>query len=168
MWPGIEPVDRLSCRDLNLLASAAISPYGGGFGIEYYPTLESKAAYIFFHIATSHIFQNGNKRTAVLTLDQFLAANSVYLMVSNSTMEKLAEETASYNQRGESKDQTLQHLTETIAKESVPYSNIRRASERHYRSLLRLRKLIRADRRNQQGVIPLQALRAGVLMRHEM
>jgi prophage maintenance system killer protein len=166
-WPGLEPVERLSCRDLNLLASAASSPYVGGFGIEYYPTLEAKAAYLFFHIATSHIFQNGNKRTAVLVLDQFLSANSVYLMISNPAMEKLAESTADYNERGEAREALLKRIQTSIEKQSTKYARIRKFSERDYRELLRFRKAIREDLRNKYGAEPVQARRNGIRMPHD-
>jgi len=165
-WPGLEPVEQLTCRDLNLLASAASSPYEGGFGIEYYPSLEAKAAYLFFHIATSHIFQNGNKRTAVLALDQFLAANSVYLVIANPTMEKLAESTADYNERGESRQSVLGRLQTTISQESFPYARIRHISETRYRSMLRFRRDIREDYRNEKGAEPRQAIRKGIRMPH--
>ncbi|WP_158792586.1 type II toxin-antitoxin system death-on-curing family toxin [Granulicella sp. L60] len=150
-----------------MLASAASSPYEGGFGIEYYPTLEAKAAYLFFHIATSHIFQNGNKRTAVLALDQFLSANSVYLMISNPDMEKLAESTADYNERGEPRDALLERLQSTIAKQSIKYGALRKFSNKGYRSILRFRKAIREDSRNQAGAEPRQAIRKSIRMPHD-
>jgi death-on-curing protein len=166
IWPGLEPVERLTCRDLNLLASAASSPYESGFGIEYYPSLEAKAAYLFFHIATSHIFQNGNKRTAVLALDQFLSANSVYLMISNPDMEKLAESTADYNERREPREILLSRLQSTITKQSISYGVLRNFSNKGYRRVLKSRKAIREDWRNQTGVEPRQAIRKGIRMPH--
>jgi prophage maintenance system killer protein len=71
-WPGIEPVGRGTCINVNLLYSAAAQPYQHCFGCELYPTLAAKSAYLFVHIATGHIFSNGNKRTAALCLDAFL------------------------------------------------------------------------------------------------
>jgi prophage maintenance system killer protein len=75
-FPGLEPVHPHDCLDRNLLESAAEQPFQGGFGVDYfYPTIYDKAACLFFSIAGGHIFGNGNKRTGVLALDQFLWAN---------------------------------------------------------------------------------------------
>jgi death-on-curing protein len=83
IWPGTEPVYPHDCLDQNLLASAAVQPFQSGFGMDFYPTVSDKAACLFFSLAGGHIFSNGNKRTAVLALDQFLIANSIYLVLSN-------------------------------------------------------------------------------------
>jgi len=139
----------------------------GGFGMkEYYPTLEAKAAYIFFHIATSHIFENGNKRTAVLALDQFLQANSVYLLLDNDEMQKLAVKTASYRERGESKDIAMARLIKAIRTKSIRFSYIREGNESQYRQLLKARRAIREDPRNLRGAMPQQAVLLGVDIRH--
>jgi death on curing protein len=168
-WPGQEPVEKFTCRDLNLLASAATQPYTGGFGIEeYYPTLAAKAAYLFFHIATSHVFENGNKRTAVIALDQFLLANSVYLLLDNVQMQKLAENTAGYRADGESQDSVMTRLVETIEKTSLQFSSIRKANESRYRALLKFRGLIRKDSRNLEGATPRQATFQGITISHAL
>jgi prophage maintenance system killer protein len=68
-WPGVEPVASYDCLDLNLLESATEQPFQAGFDVEFYPTIYDKAACLFFSIAGGHIFTNGNKRTAVLALN---------------------------------------------------------------------------------------------------
>jgi death-on-curing protein len=100
-FPGLEPVHENEVIERNLLESAVEQPFQGGYGQDFYPTIYDKAACLFFSIAGGHIFTNGNKRTAVLALDQFLLANSVYLLVPNLEMEQLAKDTASYRARGE-------------------------------------------------------------------
>jgi len=48
----------------------------GGFGsFEPYPTVTSKAAALWYKIASNQFFNNGNKRTAMLSAIYFLAGN---------------------------------------------------------------------------------------------
>lgn len=48
----------------------------GGFGDkELYPTITNKAAALWYKIATNQVFQNGNKRTALLAAIYFLGIN---------------------------------------------------------------------------------------------
>ncbi len=93
-WPGIEPVQAGTCINVNALLSAEQQPYQHCFGEELYPTLEQKAAYLFFHLTTSHIFENGNKRTAVLALDAFLLLNEHMLLLTNDEVRDLAQSVA--------------------------------------------------------------------------
>ena len=95
VWPGLEPVRTGTCLNQNLLLSAEHQPYQDCFGREVYPSLAAKAAYLFYHLTTSHIFENGNKRTACICLDTFLLANSLYLTLSNDEVHDLAQEVAS-------------------------------------------------------------------------
>lgn len=44
---------------------------------DYYPELYDKAAHLFTHLVTSHIFSNGNKRLAFVTLILFLGLNGL-------------------------------------------------------------------------------------------
>ena len=45
------------------------------FGQELYPTIYEKAAILMINLATKHVFHNGNKRTAFITLDIFMELN---------------------------------------------------------------------------------------------
>ena len=142
IWPGIEPVYPHDCLDENLLASAAVQPFQGGFGREFYPTISDKAACLFFSLAGGHIFSNGNKRTAVLALDQFLNANSIYLVLSNNEIRKLAEETASYHERNETQEFAMDRIREAIAENIIEFRYLRRADMSLYRRMLRLKNSI--------------------------
>jgi death-on-curing family protein len=155
-WPGIQPVDRADCIDLNLLESAAEQPFQAGFGVEFYPTIYDKAACLFFSIAGGHIFSNGNKRTAVLALDQFLAVNSIYLAFSNKQMETTAEKTASFRERNEDHKAVKASLSRRIHTNSVPFSAIHALEARWYRELLAFRKTIREHELNRPGARPKQ------------
>jgi prophage maintenance system killer protein len=143
---------------MNLLESSAEQPFQGGFGVEFYPTIYDKAACLFFSIAGGHLFTNGNKRTAVLALDQFLLGNAVYLALSNEEIKVLAEETASYGERGENQANVRQMLSTEIKRGSVPFSGIRPSDPKFYRRMHKLKNLIRSHRLNQAGVRPQQAI----------
>jgi death-on-curing family protein len=142
-FPGLEPVYHNEVLDRNLLESAVQQPFQGGFGHDFYPTIYDEAACLCFSIAGGHIFCNGNKRTAVLALDQFLIANSVYLLLSNEDMEQLAKRTASYRERNEHHQQVKQHISEVIAAESTEFKALRRSNMTAYRRFLRLKKSTR-------------------------
>ena len=120
-WPGIEPVQPRTCINLNALLSAEQQPYQHCFGEDLYPTLEDKAAYLFFHLTTSHIFENGNKRTAVLCLDAFLLLNEHLLALSNDEVHDLAQGIAESGERGERPARVLERVREIIHANLVPF-----------------------------------------------
>lgn len=60
------------------------------FGIEAYPTLEEKAAIIFYSINKNQIFLNGNKRMSALSLLVFLGINNKKLRVSSDQLTEKA------------------------------------------------------------------------------
>lgn len=142
-WPGIEPVGRHDVRDRNLLESAPQQPFQAAFGVEFYPTIYDKAACLFFSICTGHIFTNGNKRTAVLALDQFLLANEVYLTLSNEQIKDLAEDTAKYNIRREDQRDVRSRISALIRDNSIPFRTVFRTSATANRRLHRVKRKIR-------------------------
>lgn len=66
---GHEPI----VLNRHLLQSAANRPYTRMFGQEAYPTILEKAAALVHALAHDHLFADGNKRTAQIVLEQFLA-----------------------------------------------------------------------------------------------
>lgn len=56
------------------------------FGIELYPSLEEKAARLFYLINKNHPFLNGNKRIAVMALFVFLSLNREELYFDEETI----------------------------------------------------------------------------------
>jgi prophage maintenance system killer protein len=133
------------------LESAAEQPFQAGFGQEFYPTIFDKAACLFFSIAGGHIFSNGNKRTAVLALDQFLAANSIYLLLSNKQMRNDAEKTASYRTRGEDHAFVKVRLCKRFRDNSVPFKMIKAFDRSMYRDIVESRQIIRNNELNREG-----------------
>jgi hypothetical protein len=125
--------------------------------MDFYPSVFDKAACLFFSIAGGHIFTNGNKRTAVLTVDQFLYANELYLVLLNEDMRKIAEETASYRIRGENSKDVMGNLSTRFNAETIPFRAIKTYDSKFHWKLHRLKRRIRDHRLNQQGVRPQQA-----------
>jgi prophage maintenance system killer protein len=160
-WPGIQPVGTFDCIDLNLLESSAKQPFQAGFGVDFYPTIYDKAACLFFSLAGGHIFTNGNKRTGVLALDQFLSANSLYLFLSNRQVKNDARRTASYRTRGENHKTVIANLSRRIESNTIPFSVVRSFDTQMYRDLLSVRRVIRDNEFNKPGTRPKQAMHVG-------
>lgn len=64
-------------RDEGLLEAAIAQPWQTFDGIDFYPTIEEKAARLCFEIVTQHPFIDGNKRTGALFLGVFLRKNGI-------------------------------------------------------------------------------------------
>ena len=62
------------------LASAVFRQFTGGGGIYKYTTIPDVGANLFYGVAMSHSFENGNKRTALVTLLVFLDKNKTLLV----------------------------------------------------------------------------------------
>ena len=153
----MQPVGTFDCIDLNLLESVAEQPFQAGFGVDFYPTIYDKAAYLFFSLAGGHIFTNGNKRTGVLAVDQFLSANSIYLFLSNRQIRNDAIRTASYRIRGEDHKNVVARLSRRIEDNSTSFAVVRHFDEAMYRQMLATRTLIRENELNIPGARPRQA-----------
>ena len=72
-------------RSTNLgLADSAVAQTRASFaGHDLYPSLAGKAAALFFSLANNHPFIDGNKRTALLSMLQFLSDNGYALRLSS-------------------------------------------------------------------------------------
>jgi death on curing protein len=99
MWPGSDPVGAGGCRDINLLESAVARPFHSAFGEDAYPTILDKAAVFFHSLNSNHPFHDGNKRTAIIAVDDFLVANGYLQDMSNTEIYDLAIKVASYKKR---------------------------------------------------------------------
>lgn len=151
VWPGTEPVRPSSCISPNLLLSCEQQPYMRLYDQECYPTLASKAAYIFCHIATAHLFDNGNKRTAVLCLDTFLLANTRYLTVTNEEMYELACTVAMSGEEGKKFPEVHAAVTRFIEVSTIPLSAFRTTDPSMYRTLHRGKWSTRNHPKNRIG-----------------
>lgn len=59
------------------LATALAVPQQSMFGDDLYPDLAAKAAALFDALVNGHCFSDGNKRTALLAMIEFLARNGL-------------------------------------------------------------------------------------------
>ena len=72
--------------DLEKLKSCAETPQQTMFGEDLYPDLLSKAAIFFLLLIKNHAFMDGNKRTAILAVSEFLKRNGEFLTASNDEL----------------------------------------------------------------------------------
>lgn len=82
-----------TCKKAELEAALAL-PKQVFYGQEAYPTLERKAAVLYYTINKGHFFQNGNKRIATVTLLVFLIINGYDLDVTDDELTNKAIEVA--------------------------------------------------------------------------
>ncbi|MCP3029621.1 type II toxin-antitoxin system death-on-curing family toxin [Halobacillus sp. A5] len=71
--------EQAGIKDQGLLESAIYRPQQTAFEKDAYPTVFEKAAALFESLARNHCFYNGNKRTALASLDIFLKKNGYKL-----------------------------------------------------------------------------------------
>ena len=71
----IPPFSLAKHGDIDALIAA---PRQGFFGLAAYPTLEEKAAILFYTINKRQMFLNGNKRMSTLALIVFIAISAAF------------------------------------------------------------------------------------------
>lgn len=79
----IPPFSRANHDDIDALLQA---PRQSFFGREAYPTIEEKAAIIFYTINKRQIFLNGNKRMSTACLAVFLLINDHKLVIDSDEL----------------------------------------------------------------------------------
>lgn len=84
-------------RDKNLLLSALQAPKASFDGKEMYPSIYEKAAVYMYHIAKNHPFNDGNKRTAFVSVLAFLKANDAHIKFKPKNLEQIVIEVANGN-----------------------------------------------------------------------
>jgi death-on-curing family protein len=126
MWPDSGQVGSGGCRDINLLESAIARPFQSAFGEDAYPTILEKAVALFHSLNSNHPFHDGNKRTAIIALDDFLVANGYLQDLSSEEIYKLAMRTASYKERGISHEGSLLEIAEALSDVLIPLAALRK------------------------------------------
>jgi death-on-curing family protein len=81
-----DPILPEGVRDLGLLRSALSRPHTSLGDIKKYPTVEMAGAALVHSLVHNHAFQNGNKRTAFVSLLAFLDANDTVLTCSEDEL----------------------------------------------------------------------------------
>lgn len=77
-------------RDLGLLESAVLRPQASFGGKDLYPTLAIKAAALVHSLLLNHVFADGNKRTATISMAEFLIINGKEFKATNKEIVKFA------------------------------------------------------------------------------
>ena len=73
----------LHVRDEGLLFSALARPSAGMFGLDAYPTFETKAAALISSVAQNHSLFDGNKRLSLYLTFIFIRLNGYELTFTN-------------------------------------------------------------------------------------
>ena len=89
-----EPIPPFEHVNKNEIHNLVVIPQTRHFGEEQYPTLEAKAAILFYKINKGHIFPNGNKRISLACLVIFLASNGYELSITEDEATTKALEVA--------------------------------------------------------------------------
>lgn len=130
-------------------------PFASAFGKDAYVGVAAKAAALFRSLVANHPFGNGNKRTAVVTVDYFLSANGFMLNLSNDQMYELARQTARYKLRSLTHDESLAEITEALTEFTTSFEDIKRQAARNkavadlYWIVTRMRTRIRRNPMNE-------------------
>lgn len=74
-------------RDKTLFDSALAAPFQSFGGIDFYPSIEEKAARLGYGLTANHPFHDGNKRIGAHTMLAFLGLNGITL---NYTTDELS------------------------------------------------------------------------------
>ena len=77
-----EPIPPLTALHDHEIENLALLPQQAFYGVDAYPTLESKAAILFYKVNKSQIFPNGNKRLSLGLLFVFLDMNNKKLSIT--------------------------------------------------------------------------------------
>lgn len=82
-------------REVGLLESAVYSAYSGYDEVEFYPTIEEKAARLAYALISNHAFVDANKRIGILAMLTTLRLNGLELRYTQQELIALGVETAS-------------------------------------------------------------------------
>ena len=129
-WTDAGAIGSRGVKNRSLLESAVARPFQTVFGQEAYPGILEKSSALFHSLIANHPFHDGNKRTAVISVHHFLAANGFFLVLSNEETYDLAKKTASYRQHGVTHKQIFEEISSSLAPRMVSIQNLRSACKR--------------------------------------
>ena len=115
-----EPIPSFETRYPYILESCLATPRQAFGGRDMYFTLLKKSSILFYLMIKNHPFQNGNKRTAVMTLFYFLLKNEKWLKVTNQELYNFSVWVASSDAKV--KKETV-NATETYLKQHLVSSD---------------------------------------------
>lgn len=123
-WGFDEPVRADEHRNMALLESAVSRPFQRALGRPVHWTIFAKAAALFHSLISNHPFTNGNKRTAVIAVDQFFIVNGYFLLLQPEEMYLLARQTARHNEDGIPASEMLRRITEQFHASAISLNEI--------------------------------------------
>jgi len=92
-----DPISPAGVRSKNLLESAAARPFQSAGRKAAYGTMYQKAAVLFHGLIQNHPFHNGNKRTALIAAQVFLARENYWLNnITDDELFDLTKKTAAH------------------------------------------------------------------------
>lgn len=106
------PGEQAGVKFSDLLNSAVNRPKQSAFGEEAYPSIFEKAAALFESLAQNHAFHNANKRTAFLSLLQFLGYNGYSFMMDPKQAEDFVVDAVNHQY-------TFQQIVEVIENQEL-------------------------------------------------
>ena len=92
------------------LEAAVAAPYASMFGEDLYPDLPAKAAALFWGVARSHGFSDGNKRVALVAVLDLLHRHGCELAVDDDTLYGFVISTADTLTRDDVSDWFRMHV----------------------------------------------------------
>jgi death-on-curing protein len=108
------PKEQNGIKSPDLLHTAVHRPQQSAFGRDAYQIVFEKAGALFESVAQNHPFHNGNKRTAFLSLVQFLSYNGYDFEMESKT--KQADFTVNVVNR----KYTFEEIVKIIEEYSIP------------------------------------------------
>ena len=84
-------------RDDNLFDSALATPFQSFGGVDFYPSIEEKAARLGYGLAANHPFHDGNKRIGAHAMLAFLGLNGIKLSYTTDELSDIFLSIASGN-----------------------------------------------------------------------
>jgi len=135
-----EPLPDFSQHDRALLDSALSLPRATYGRKELYPSLQAKAAIMFYSIIKNHAFPNGNKRLATATLLVFLYLNGCWIMSEQEAIYRWAIEVAESSPTD--RDEIVSRLSQWLKQRITTKSRARRAMSGRLDILVRVWSLL--------------------------
>ena len=117
-----EPVVLPPRRKLGRLKACLEQPFQSFGGEDYYPTLEDRAAMLFYLIIKNHPLPNANKRVAVVTTTFFLIDNGYMPTWSPRDLYEVATTTA--DTPASNKDFVVRTLAKMIGRTMKPLGEV--------------------------------------------
>lgn len=107
------PGEQMGVKFPDLLNSAVNRPQQSAFGEDAYSSVFEKAAALFESLAQNHVFHNANKRTAFLSLLQFLTYNGYTFTMEPQQAENFVVDVVNHRY-------TLEQIVKIIENEAAP------------------------------------------------